>query len=202
MSIVERAKNIILKPSQTWAEIKNEQVSIGELYLSYAVILAAIPAIAQFIGNALIGYSVMGVTFRIDILTALGYSIVYYVLSLIGLYIMALIANVLAPSFGSEQNLTNAFKAVVFSMTPSWIAGVLYIIPPLSILVILAGIYGIYLFYLGLPLLMNTPKDKALVYFIVVIVLTILVYILLVYILIGVITSAVFVSTFTMRGMM
>lgn len=197
MNIVERAKNIILKPSKTWAEIKEEQMSIGEVYLSYAIILAAIPAIAQFIGNALIGYSVMGITFRMGIVNAFGYSIVFYVLSLVGVYILALIANALAPSFGSEQNLSNAFKAVTFSMTPSWIAGVLYIIPQLSPLVILAGIYGIYLFYLGLPLLMNTPKDKALVYFIVVIVVTIIVYIL-----IGVITSAIFVSTPAMRGMM
>ncbi len=128
MNIVERAKNIILKPSKTWAEIKEEQMSIGEVYLSYAIILAAIPAIAQFIGNALIGYSVMGITFRMGIVNAFGYSIVFYVLSLVGVYILALIANALAPSFGSEQNLSNAFKAVTFSMTPSWIAGVLYII--------------------------------------------------------------------------
>jgi len=54
-----------------------------------------------------------------------------------------LIANALASSFGSESNLTNAFKAVAFSMTPTWIAGFLYIIPPLSILVLLAVLYGI-----------------------------------------------------------
>ena len=28
MNIVERTKNILLKPSQTWAEIKNEHMSI------------------------------------------------------------------------------------------------------------------------------------------------------------------------------
>jgi len=189
MNIIERAKNIILRPAQTWAEIKDEQMSIGEVYLSYAIILAAIPAIGQFIGNALVGYSVMGLHFRMGIVSALGYSIVSYVLSLVGIYILALIANALAPSFGSEQNLTNAVKAVAFSMTPSWIAGILYIIPPLSILAILAGLYGIYLFYLGLPLLMNTPKDKALIYVIIVIVLTAVVYLL-----IGAITSAIFIA--------
>ena len=195
MNIIERAKNIILRPAQTWAEIKDEQMSIGEVYLSYAIILAAIPAIGQFIGNAFIGYSVMGLHFRMGIVSALGYSIVSYVLSLVGIYISALIANALAPSFGSEQNLTNAVKAVAFSMTPSWIAGVLYIIPPLSILAILAGLYGIYLFYLGLPLLMNTPKDKALIYVIIVIVLTIVVYFL-----IGAITSAIFIAGPVGRG--
>lgn len=197
MNVVERAKNIILRPSPTWEEIKDEQVSISELYLSYIIILAAIPAISQFIGGAFVGYSVMGMHYRLGIFNALAYSIVSYVMTLLGVYIVALIANALAPKFSSEQNLINAFKAVTFSMTPSWIAGVLYIIPPLSILVLLAGIYGIYLFYLGLPLLMNTPKDKALVYVIVVIVVTIIVYIL-----IGFITSALFVSAPAIRGMM
>lgn len=196
MNVVERAKNIIFRPSQTWEEIKSEQMSISELYLSYIVILAAIPAVAQFIGSAFIGYSIMGMHYRLGLISALGYSIFSYVMTLLGVYIVALIANALAPKFSSEQNLTNAFKAVTFSMTPTWIAGVLYIIPPLSILVILASIYGIYLFYLGLPLLMNTPKDKTLLYVIVVIVVTIIVYIL-----IGFITSAIFVSGHAIKGM-
>ncbi len=196
MKFIERAKNIIFKPSQTWAEIKNEQISVEELYLSYAVILAAIPAVAQFIGSTVIGYSFMGTTFRLGVATALKYSILSYIFSLIGIYIIAMIANALAPSFRSEQNFNNALKAVIFSMTPTWIAGVLYIIPPLSVLVIIGGFYGIYLFYIGLPLLMNTPKEKALVYVILVIIITIVVYLL-----IGAITSIIFVSGHAIRGM-
>lgn len=195
MNIIERAKKIIISPSQTWAEIKHEQMSIAELYLSYAMILALIPAVSQFIGSALVGYSFSGFHFRLGIGTALAYSIVSYVMSLLGIYLVAFIANLLAPSFDSEQNLTNAVKAVTFSMTPSFIAGVLYLIPPLSILVIIPSLYGIYLFYLGLPLLMNTPKNKALVYVIVVMVLTIVVYIL-----IGALTSAIFITKPVIRG--
>ncbi len=187
MNIFERAKSIILKPLETWQEIKTEQATIGDMYRSYAIILAAIPAIAQFIGSSLVGYSFMGTHFRMGFGSALSSAIVSYILSLLGLYIVALIADVLAPTFGSSKNIANAFKAVVFSMTPSWGAGVLYIFPPLSILVIIAGFYGIYLFYLGLPLLMDTPREKALGYVIVVIVATILVFVI-----IGIITSAFF----------
>ncbi len=187
MKIIERAKGIILKPSATWAEIKEEQVTIGELYKSYAVILAAIPAIAQFIGSAFIGYSFMGTSFRMDIGASFGSAITSYILSLVGIYIAALIANTLAPSFGSRKNIINAFKAVIYSMTPVWIAGIFYIIPSLSFLVLLAALYGIYLFYLGLPSLMDTPKEKSLRYVIVVIVVTIVFNIA-----IGVIVGAMF----------
>lgn len=197
MNIFDRAKNIILKPSQTWQEIKDEEVSIAELYLSYAVILAAIPSIAQFLGNALIGYSMPGKHIRLGIGSAMLYSIVSYIMTLIGIYITAIISNFLAPKFQSKQNLTNAFKAVTYSMTPSWIAGIFYTIPQLSFLAGIISLYGIYLFYKGLPLLMDTPREKALFYVIAVILLTIFVYIFMV-----AITSALFVSSSAMRGIM
>lgn len=187
MKIVERVKEIILKPKEAWEKIKGEEMSIVGLYTSYAVILAAIPAIANFIGSTIIGYFIMGVYLRAPFASALGSAIFSYILSLIGIYIIALIADALAPSFDSKKNITNAFKATVFSMTPYWIAGILFIIPPLSPLVFIAGLYGLYLFYLGLPLLMETPKEKALPYVIVVIIVTFVINLI-----IGLITSAIF----------
>lgn len=172
MDLVERIKNIILNPSKTWLEIKEEKNTISELYTSYAMILTAIPAIASLIGYGLIGYSALGVYVRWGIGKAFGYAILYYILSLIGIYVAALIADALAPSFGAKKNILNAFKAVVYSLTPSWIGGIFYIIPSLSILAILAALYGFYLFYLGLPLLMGTPKEKSLGYVIIVIIVT------------------------------
>ncbi len=189
MNIVERVKKIILSPKEAWAEIKAEQTTVQNIYLSYAVILAAIPAIAQFIGKALVGTSVLGVHFRWSIGTALGYAIFWYVLGLAGLALTAFIADSLAPSFGSQKNFVNAFKAVVYSMTPVWVAGILYIIPFLGILVLLAVIYGLYLLFIGLPELMDTPKDKAIGYVIVVIVVNVIVYFV-----VGVIAGAVFVA--------
>lgn len=176
MNIGERVKKIILSPKEAWAEIKTEQTTVQDIYLSYAVILAAIPAIAQFIGNALIGTSVMGVHFRWSIGRALGYAIFFYALGLAGLLLTAFIADSLAPSFGSNKNFVNAFKAVAYSMTPVWVAGILYIIPFLGVLVLLAGLYGLYLLFIGLPELMDTPKEKSLGYVIVVIVVNIIVF--------------------------
>lgn len=116
-----------MKPSQTWPEIKEEKTTIAELYTSYVVILAAIPAVAQLIGYGLIGHSVLGVHFRWGIGRALGHAILFYALTLVSIYIVALIADALAPSFGSKKNILNAFKAVVYSMTPSLVGGIFHI---------------------------------------------------------------------------
>jgi len=187
MDLVGRAKSIILKPSETWIEIKEEKTTISELYTSYVMILAAIPAIAQLIGYGLIGHSAFGVNFKWGFGRALGYAILDYILSLVGVYIVALIADRLAPSFASKKNMLNAFKTVIYSMTPGWVGGIFHIIPHLSVLAFLAALYGIYLLYLGFPILMETPKGKALGYAVVVIVIAIVINII-----IGAIAGAIF----------
>ena len=41
------------------------------------------------------------------------------------------------------------------------------------------SLYGLYLFYVGLPILMETPKEKVLGYFVVVIVVAVIVSVLI-----------------------
>ena len=179
MNLVERVKEIILKPQETWVKIKGEETTIKDLYTSYAGILALIPAIANFIGFSLVGTSFMGISFRVPLVTGLVQAIVQYVLTLVGIYVVAFIIDALAPSFESKKNMVAAMKVAVFSFTPAWIAGILGIIPMLSVLVILASLYSLYLFFVGLPILMETPKEKQLGYFAVVIVVTIIVWVLI-----------------------
>ncbi len=197
MNIVQRVKDIILKPSDTWAEIKAEQVTIKELYTSYAVFLAAIPPIASFIGLSLLGFSVLAFSYRVPLGWGISHAVVSYILSLVGLYVVGLIIDALAPSFGSQKNQVNAMKVAVFSWTPSWIAGILMIIPALSPIAVLLSLYSLYLFYLGLPVLMETPRDKAIGYFIVTILVSIVVFIL-----IGVISNSLFGFGRMGRGLM
>lgn len=179
MDIVQRVKDITMKPKETWPVIKAEQATIQKLYSSYAVILAAITPLASFIGMSLLGVSMINLHYRIPLGTGISHAIVSYVLSLIGLYIVAQIIDALAPSFGSQKNLTNAMKLVVFSSTPSWIAGILIIIPVLAPIAMIISLYSLYLFYLGLPIMMDTPQDKTMGYFIITIIVSIVVLILM-----------------------
>jgi hypothetical protein len=179
MNIVERVKSILLKPGDTWVVIKNEETSIKHLYTSYSVILAAIPPIASLIGMSMVGFSVIGFRYRVPFGSAFVSALFHYIFSLLGLYIVAVITNALAPNFGSRKNILNAFKVVVFSNTPAWIASILLIIPSLSSLVMILSLYSLYLFYTGLPFLMETPRDKTLGYTILVIIISIVVFFLI-----------------------
>jgi ABC-type Na+ efflux pump permease subunit len=104
--------------------------------------------------------------------------VVTYILTLVGVYILALIIDSLAPTFSGEKNMKQAFKVAAYSYTPGWLVGVFTIIPALSVLGIL-GLYGLYLLYLGLPILMKSPKERSTGYTVAVIVAAIIIFVVI-----------------------
>lgn len=176
MNLVDRVKNILLQPKAEWAAIAAESTPTGELYTSYVMPLAAIGPAASIIGMSLVGISMpfMG-TFRVPLGSAIAQAVTTYVLTLVGVFVIALIIDALAPFFGGEKNQAQALKVAAYASTPSWVAGIVLLLPMLGILSLLAALYGLYLLYLGLPLLMKAPQDKALGYTAVVVVVAIVV---------------------------
>lgn len=182
MSLMERAKNIVLQPKTEWPVIDAEQTSTGALYTGYIIPLAAIGPIAQIIGWSVFGMSLPFVgTFRIPIGYAVRTAVITYVASLIGTFVLALIIDALAPTFGGQKNQMQALKVAAYSSTAAWLAGIFGIIPALAILGLL-GLYSLYLLYLGLPVLMKAPEDKAVGYTVVVIICAIVLWIIIAYI--------------------
>lgn len=172
-SLVEKIKNILLTPKEEWPRIASEPASIGGLYTSWVMILAAIPAVCSLIGSVVFGYSALGITYRPSITAALSTSVVTYLLSLAQVFVLALIIDGLAPTFGGTKDRVQAFKVAAYSATAGWVGGVFQLLPAIAALGILAGLYGVYLLYVGLPLLMKAPQDKAMSYTIVTIVVAI-----------------------------
>ena len=154
MNLVERVKAIITTPKTEWPVIANEPGDAGYLFPNYVAILAAIPAVCGFIGSVILG---------LPILLALVGAVLRYLLTFVGIYIVAMIVDALAPTFSGQKNFSAALKVTVYSYTPYWLAGVFTLIPGLRFLTIL-GLYGLYLLYLGLPPLMRCPEDKAIGY--------------------------------------
>lgn len=171
MNLIERAKNICLQPRSEWPVITGEGTAAADLYKNYIAPLAAIGPVAS-----LLGWSVLGAGgFRMPIATGLAMAVVSFVVALVAVYVIAWVIDALAPNFGGEKNPAQALKVAAYSYTPAWLAGVLNLVPLLGVLVLLASLYGVYLLYLGLPVLMKAPQDKALPYTVVVVVCAVLV---------------------------
>ncbi len=171
-----RIKGILLSPRQEWQVISGETATVSDLYKSYVVILAAIGPIASVIGMSIVGVSLPFVgSFRVPITTSVVSALVNYALTLGGVYVLALVIDALAPTFGGEKNLNQAFKVATYSCIPGWLVGIFTVVPVLAVLGIL-GLYGLYLLFLGLPLLMKSPQEKSLGYTIAVIVAAVVIF--------------------------
>lgn len=180
MDLITRAKNICLSPNTEWPVIAAEPATAGGLIGGYAAPLAAIGAIAGFIGGSIIGHTLPFVGhYRVPMVSGLVTAILTFAMALVGVFVLSLVINALAPTFGGEKNDLQALKVAVYSYTPAWLAGVLNISLLLATLGILAALYGLYLLYLGLPRLMKSPQDKALPYTVVVLICAVVISIVL-----------------------
>jgi hypothetical protein len=167
MSILDRAKNIILKPTDEWNGISAEPATVSGLFTGYAMILAAIPMVAGIIFTGALGISAAGlgglgggaITLGFGALAAL--AIIGYLLSLVTLYVMAIIVNAVSPSFNGKSDLVQSMKLMVYASTPTWVVGLVSWIPILGGLISFAAIaYVVYLIYLGLQPVLGVPKEK------------------------------------------
>lgn len=158
----DRVKGILTTPKTEWPTAATESATIGSLYTSYIAIVAALPIIAGFIKGSLLGSSMFGVTVRTPIGLGITAMLLHYALTLALAYVMALIINGLAPTFGGQKDMVQALKTVAYAWTASWVASIAVIVPWLGWLIALAGaVYGIYLLYVGLPHTMKCPADRA-----------------------------------------
>lgn len=178
MSLFDRAKNILVTPKTEWEVIKTESLSVGDMFTKYAMILAAIPAIAGLIGYSVFGFSYGFGSFHLPIGTGILWTISTYILSLAGIYILAFIIDALAPSFGSTKDMSASMKVAVFSYTASWIAGILMIFPVISWIAIIGSIYSLVLLFMGLRSVKEVPQEKLTGYFIVTLVIAVVIYLL------------------------
>jgi hypothetical protein len=167
MNLQTRATNILMQPAQEWRVVEGESSDVASLMRDYAAPLSAIPAICSWLGASLIGVSTIVGTYRVGLARGLVGAIVSWAFGLAGAFLAAVVIERLAPTFASRGSTAQALKLVVYASTPVWLAGVLNLVPLLSPLVLIAALYALYLFYLGLPIVMHTPADKVIPYMIV-----------------------------------
>jgi hypothetical protein len=179
MNIVERVKKILIEPKKEWEIISHETTNTSELYKSYIMPLAAVGPVASIIGMSIAGLSIpFSGTFRLPITTSVGSAVVQYILSLVGVYILALIIDFLAPNFSGEKNSDQALKLAAYSYTAGWLSGIFMMVPALGFFMIL-GLYGLYLIYTGIPVLMKAPQEKALGYTVTVVIAAVIISVII-----------------------
>ncbi|MGZ2371186.1 Yip1 family protein [Ancylomarina sp. YFZ004] len=175
--LLNRIKLVVVNPKEAWAKIKDEPTSSKELIVSYMLPLVLIPTIASFIGYGLTGSNTY---FRASSISwGLNQAILAFAGAFLGVFVSAWCIHKLAPSFGTQTSINKALKLVVYAYTPSWLAGVFYLVPTLAILGLVASIYSLYILYIGFVPITQVSEEKKINYFIVSLIIIIAVSIIL-----------------------
>lgn len=144
MNLMDRVKGILVEPRSEWVKIAAEPATVASLYTNWIMILAAIGPIALLLS-----------------LHSLRLAVAQYVLSLIVTFVLALIVDALAPSFGGTKDFIASLKLTAYSYTVAWLAGIFNLVGVLGgIAGLIATIYALYTFYLGAPVLNKSSADK------------------------------------------
>jgi tetrahydromethanopterin S-methyltransferase subunit C len=197
MTEIPRIRNLLLSPRSEWAAIAGQPTETRALYTGHVAPLAAIGPICGFVGLSPIGIDLpMLGHYRAPLVSGLAHALVGFVLTLVGVFVLAQIIDSLAPRFAAQRSQAQALKLAAYAATPAWLAGVFQLLPALSLLGLLASLYSLYLLYLGLPVLMKSPKERAGAYTLAVIVAAVVVALL-----IGAVASLVQPSTSHLGGL-
>jgi len=203
MSIVERAKHIILKPTDEWNVIASEPATIGGLFTGYATPLALIPMVSTILFNGLLGISAadmmgFGSGMPLDLMAIAGMAILSFIVSLVSLFVMGTLVKLVSPSFNGTSDKVQAMKLMTYASTPSWVVALVSWIPFLgAVLGFAATVYVVYLIYLGLNPVLGVPKEKIAGFTVVIV----LIYVVLVLIMSGIVAGLLY-STFFGNPMM
>jgi len=183
----KHAIDLVKSPASVMTAYKDADIPINSLMIHYVAVLAALTFIGTLIGDL--------ITFRFfgyGAGYAVGHAILEYILSIVAVFVVGFVVWKLAPNFRTSTTQVRATRLAAYSYTPYFLASILLLIPFVGgILSFLAVLYGLYVLYLGLPIMLGTPQEQALTYTIVSVIAVIVVYVIL-----GAIAVAILAAAF------
>jgi hypothetical protein len=151
----------------------------NQILINYVAVLAAITFIGTLIGD-LILYGVVLGYFGVAGLAVGGAfvgAIISYIFYVAAVFIVGVVIKSLASNFRSQPNDINALKLSSYVFTPFFLASIAYIIPYVGGFIAFLGLlYGLYILYKGLPIMVSTPQDQVLIFTIVIVVVAIVIF--------------------------
>ena len=150
MARIDDVKGILLNPRSEWPAVARALATPHSILVGHVLILAAIGPVAMAIRGGAFGLAPAAVSYAIAVAMT---------------FALAWVVDALAPSFGGEKDFVQSLKLTAYSYTAAWLAGIFYLLPFVGGIVgLLAALYSLYTFYLGVPVLKRCPEGSAVGY--------------------------------------
>lgn len=162
---IQHMWGVLYDPKHEWQDIRKEHYSMMHCFLSQISILAAIPALALFIGTTQIGWSIVGGEFvKLTMGSALMAAVAFYAAMWVAVGFIAYTIHWMEKTYGGNVTIDECMVLTTFTATPMFLAGIagLYPVLWLNVIVGLAAVcYTVYLLFTGVPEIMEIPEDRA-----------------------------------------
>ena len=151
-------------PEEEWKTIRKENCTIGRCYCSHVLVLAAIPALAGYIGTTQVGWQILTAeVHRLTHQSALWIAIASYFTMLVAVFTIGKLIHWMGQTYGTKQSLSQCIALAAYTATPLFLIGVMLVYPVLwlNLLIGLVALaYTVYLLYLGVPIVMSVTKER------------------------------------------
>ncbi len=180
--------SLYLNPKDGWEKISQKTYTIKEVFVKVVVIFALIPPIGHLIGFTILkdfyikaikdfiqqweGKQEQAQTVEYmkallkmlsdsDMTKEFMIAATTYGFELLKPFVLAGLIFFLAGAFGGEKNPDKAFTVAVYSLVPTWIAGIFYMInhPITMIVLFLANFYTFYLVFTAGEKVLKIPTE-------------------------------------------
>ena len=154
---------LLANPQREWKAIRKERCTISHCYYSHVLILAAIPAVAGFIGTTYVGWSVAREAHKLTFQSALQISLLFYLTMLVAVFTVGKLIQWMGQTYGACQSLAQSISLAGYTATPLFLFGIM-LVYPLLWLILLLGLpvlaYSVYLLYTGVPVMMGISRER------------------------------------------
>ena len=153
--LYRRIKNIIVNPRGMWADVAEENREVNELRLSFLLPMVLLIAVSGVAGTLLFTYNGLALTFPLLV------AIKYFTGIFLTVEVAARIVTEIAFVFTRERNFNYNYKLVLYSFTPFMASMIITRLFSSLLFLNLAGLYGIYIAYIGVSTLYHlNPQGK------------------------------------------
>ena len=149
-------KNLIADPVKAWEIIRTENRTISQTNNNFLYPLLALGAVSAFLGSFLFSHSQLHPAYFF--LTG----IKYLLLMFISIYITALVFKEITRFLDLSCSFPAAYKLVTFSTVPLLLCQLLSRLFESFIFVNILSFYGLYVFWTGIEIMLDIPRNKKL----------------------------------------
>lgn len=159
---------LLTRPDRAWTAIRQDEERNSASYLPYLLLFSLLPAVCLFIGTHWMGWSLVDEErIRLQATSALQLSVLLYLATLVGVFIMGYFLRYMSRTFEARPTFNQCIGFIAYTCTPFFLAGIAALYPTrwlaISVL-LLACAHAAYLIYVGLPRFMRIDNQQGFLY--------------------------------------